>query len=634
MAAQDSPANAGSRPRRFLAIFTGTALFAGIVAAIVFFLRYYGSDWSVAGTSFSNWVAVLFASTVAWVPASAIRKIFLGTIRVLHCVYDPGAWRRGKTKVLYKSMNWVTTFFIWSILEFLVTSLVFQWNPFPLDDDTGDIHDNSTLALINVILVIAALLLVAKQYFLVTKVKLAKRTEYVETKAREALSWERALNIIASDLNPACFRKKHVEKLKFSDVSIPRRTSVDAGSDNHFSVAQLFLGTPTRRRGHAPPNENDNTNVRIDVDNAGGMFRRHTSATRHAAEVESNGDGSGRGLGTSVVPASVTAMGGGSRIQTDEDTDAVEDSADIYHELEYLRTHYVSCCDEQVVIGTKADGRKLALLLMILLTKSGCPPTDKKTGKRHGGSKARTQDNRIHSPSELEKSEVPVEGEIESESDETEAPVDGKDTTENAHHSTPPSPLAEPLDSPLKKDGSSVAVDVLMRRCHHDKDVESFVKEVLGCVSEISTRRLKSGIEVVRKHRQHLRQSLEDLDSTVKAVDTFLAVFIGIVILLLLLIIFSQGDFAEVTVTTSTSIFALSFIFAETAKNLFNSFVFLFLRHPFDVGDRVHIDANASEPYYVLKMELLTTTFTMWSGVYAVGLTLVANMLRDMPLPL
>lgn len=118
----------------------------------------------------------------------------------------------------------------------------------------------------------------------------------------------------------------------------------------------------------------------------------------------------------------------------------------------------------------------------------------------------------------------------------------------------------------------------------------------------------------MRKHRQHLRQSLEDLDSTVKAVDTFLAVFIGIVIMLLLLIIFSQGDFAEVTVTTSTSIFALSFIFAETAKNLFNSFVFLFLRHPFDVGDRVHIGSNSSDPYYVLKMELLTTTFTMWSG--------------------
>ena len=122
---------------------------------------------------------------------------------------------------------------------------------------------------------------------------------------------------------------------------------------------------------------------------------------------------------------------------------------------------------------------------------------------------------------------------------------------------------------------------------------------------------------MVRKQRKNLQQSLEDLDSTVKAVDTFLTVFIIIALMLLLLIVFSQGDFAQVAVTSSTSVFALSFIFAETAKNFFNSFVFLFLRHPFDVGDRIHINAATNDPYFVLKMELLTTTFKMWSGIVA-----------------
>ncbi len=32
----------------------------------------------------------------------------------------------------------------------------------------------------------------------------------------------------------------------------------------------------------------------------------------------------------------------------------------------------------------------------------------------------------------------------------------------------------------------------------------------------------------------------------------------------------------------ATTLFALSFVFAETAKNIFNSFIFLFVRHPFD----------------------------------------------------
>lgn len=45
--------------------------------------------------------------------------------------------------------------------------------------------EDDTLSLLNIILVVAAALSVVKQYFIVTKVKLTKRTEYVSDNCAE-----------------------------------------------------------------------------------------------------------------------------------------------------------------------------------------------------------------------------------------------------------------------------------------------------------------------------------------------------------------------------------------------------------------------------------------------------------------
>lgn len=95
---------------------------------------------------------------------------------------------------------------------------------------------------------------------------------------------------------------------------------------------------------------------------------------------------------------------------------------------------------------------------------------------------------------------------------------------------------------------------------------------------------------------------------------------------------------------------ALSFIFSETCKNTFNAFVLyvpqqraflevwmffflrsifsaehpltrpatqpwprLFVRHPFDAGDRVEV-VGISKPLYVRKMQLHYTLFSAWDG--------------------
>lgn len=54
------------------------AILASLVAAIVFFLRYYANDWSVAGTSFSNWVCSWWTLQLLSILLCAITLLVLG----------------------------------------------------------------------------------------------------------------------------------------------------------------------------------------------------------------------------------------------------------------------------------------------------------------------------------------------------------------------------------------------------------------------------------------------------------------------------------------------------------------------------------------------------------------------------
>jgi small-conductance mechanosensitive channel len=58
-------------------------------------------------------------------------------------------------------------------------------------------------------------------------------------------------------------------------------------------------------------------------------------------------------------------------------------------------------------------------------------------------------------------------------------------------------------------------------------------------------------------------------------------------------------------VIISTWFLPATFIFGTTAKDTFVSLVFLFVRHPFSVGDRIQVD---STQYIVEEMNIMDTT--------------------------
>lgn len=58
--------------------------------------------------------------------------------------------------------------------------------------------------------------------------------------------------------------------------------------------------------------------------------------------------------------------------------------------------------------------------------------------------------------------------------------------------------------------------------------------------------------------------------------------------------------------TAGTALLSLSFVFSVTAQEVLGSCIFLFVKHPYDVGDRVDI---GGEQLIVERISLLFTIF-------------------------
>ena len=122
----------------------------------------------------------------------------------------------------------------------------------------------------------------------------------------------------------------------------------------------------------------------------------------------------------------------------------------------------------------------------------------------------------------------------------------------------------------------------------------------------------------VYNSRKALAHSLNDTKTAVKQLNklvTAILIVITVVIWLLLL----EVATTKVLLFFSTQLVALAFIIGSTCKNLFESIVFVFVMHPYDVGDRCVVDGvpvnlTTQDPfhyYYLLHVSVLHFTF-LW----------------------
>ena len=104
--------------------------------------------------------------------------------------------------------------------------------------------------------------------------------------------------------------------------------------------------------------------------------------------------------------------------------------------------------------------------------------------------------------------------------------------------------------------------------------------------------------------------SLRQSSQAISKLDDLFKVFMYIIILFVCLGIFNV-DTTKFMAAAISLWLGIVFAIGGTIKNLVESIIFLFITHPYDVGDKVEVN-NVN--YFVKKFGLMTTVFTGVDG--------------------
>ncbi|KAF3946626.1 hypothetical protein CMV_027130 [Castanea mollissima] len=107
------------------------------------------------------------------------------------------------------------------------------------------------------------------------------------------------------------------------------------------------------------------------------------------------------------------------------------------------------------------------------------------------------------------------------------------------------------------------------------------------------------------RERKALALSLTDTKTAVDELHTLLNILVAIITLILWLIILGV-PITHFLVFISSQLLLVVFVFGNTCRTVFEAIIFLFVMHPFDVGDRCEVDGVQM---VVDEMNILTTVF-------------------------
>ncbi|XP_039015162.1 mechanosensitive ion channel protein 8-like [Hibiscus syriacus] len=129
--------------------------------------------------------------------------------------------------------------------------------------------------------------------------------------------------------------------------------------------------------------------------------------------------------------------------------------------------------------------------------------------------------------------------------------------------------------------------------------------------SRISKKSLKNWVLNAYRERKALALTLNDTKTAVNKLHNIINVVAGTIIIVIWLIILEIASSRIITLFSSQLVLA-AFIFGNTCKTIFESIIFLFIIHPFDVGDRCEINGVQ---VVVEEMNILTTVFLRYDNM-------------------
>jgi small-conductance mechanosensitive channel len=180
--------------------------------------------------------------------------------------------------------------------------------------------------------------------------------------------------------------------------------------------------------------------------------------------------------------------------------------------------------------------------------------------------------------------------------------------------------LARRLYRTFAREGEeTVYSDDLRPSFDNDEEADAafsmFDKDMNG---DISMEELESVCVEIGRERKSITASLKDLDSVIGKLDSVF-LFVVFVITILVFISLISTSAAGVLTSAGSTVLALSWLFSATAQEFLQSIIFVFVKHPFDVGDRVSIYGNTGstlkgDDYFVKEISLLYTEFKKMEG--------------------
>ncbi|KAM5551533.1 mechanosensitive ion channel protein 10-like [Rosa sericea] len=145
-----------------------------------------------------------------------------------------------------------------------------------------------------------------------------------------------------------------------------------------------------------------------------------------------------------------------------------------------------------------------------------------------------------------------------------------------------------------------------LRRFMINEDVELVFRLIdVGETGKFDKRALTDWVVKVYNGRKALDHALTDTKAAVKQLNEIVTGILIVIIIVVWLILMEVAT-TKVLVFISSQLVLAAFIFGNTCKNIFEAIVFVFVIHPFDVGDRCLVDGV---PLRVEEMNILTTVF-------------------------
>lgn len=156
-----------------------------------------------------------------------------------------------------------------------------------------------------------------------------------------------------------------------------------------------------------------------------------------------------------------------------------------------------------------------------------------------------------------------------------------------------------------------IGLEDLMRFLQEEEAVKAMgLFEGTQDSNRVTKSALKNWAVNVFRERRALALTLNDTKTAVKKLHQMVNTVIGVVIIVIWLLILGIAT-THILVVISSQLLLVVFMFGNTCKMTFESIIFLFVMHPFDVGDRCSVDGVQM---VVEEMNILTTVFLRYDN--------------------